>query len=155
MKFIFTVSSWTFFECVEAIRKHRESGREKLCSQIQMSLSLKDKLQKCMKPPLKLVVIRLPWQLPPNGCRILFYCFLFATFGWRLGNMPIISPPKPLQSVLVCQSLSGEIQGKALIVFMSLCLIVFIYQDFKCCLTTMCLELSGLTVHTSTLKQCL
>lgn len=72
MKFIFTVSSWTGFMCVEAIRKHRERGREELCSQIQMSLSLQDKLQENIKAPLKWVLIALLGQLPPNGCRILF-----------------------------------------------------------------------------------
>lgn len=58
--------------------------------------------------------------------------------------MPIISPQKPLQSALVRLSLDGEIQGKALIVFMSVGPFVFIYQACKCCFTTMCLELSGL-----------
>lgn len=45
--------------------------------------------------------------------------------------MPINNPQKPLQSALVFESLSGEIQEKALIIFTSLCPFVFTYQAFR------------------------
>lgn len=49
--------------CVEAIRKHRERGREKLCSQIQMSLSPEDKLQEKYKGPIEMSSDQTAWAI--------------------------------------------------------------------------------------------